>query len=183
VRDDANVTLLRDEVAIIAYNVHEELTVEGRPVALDAADASTWVRRGGRWVCALHTESIAGDPFGRDRKPAEQPAPRAERSAPDDERAIRDFIDTWISASEADDLPKVLSLMADDVVFMVPGREPFGKEEFEKNARAMRGRLHAVAAAPEGGRRLAARARRQSARAGRAARLKLVNRGVDLTRE
>jgi len=23
------------------------------------------VRRGGRWLCAAHTESIAGDPFGR----------------------------------------------------------------------------------------------------------------------
>jgi len=47
--------------------VHEELTVEGKPVTLDAADASTWVRRDGRWVCALHTESLRGDPFGRDR--------------------------------------------------------------------------------------------------------------------
>jgi hypothetical protein len=28
------------------------------------------VRRGGRWVCALHTEAIAGDPYGRDRRPA-----------------------------------------------------------------------------------------------------------------
>ena len=34
----------------------------------DAADASTWVRRNGRWVCALHTESLKGDPFGRDRR-------------------------------------------------------------------------------------------------------------------
>lgn len=47
--------------------MHEELTVDGKRVALDAADASTWVRRNGRWVCALHTESLAGDPFGRDR--------------------------------------------------------------------------------------------------------------------
>jgi hypothetical protein len=29
------------------------------------ADASPWVQRDRRWVCALHTESIAGDPFGR----------------------------------------------------------------------------------------------------------------------
>ena len=59
---------VRDDVAILAYNVHEELTVDGRRVKLDAADASTWVRRDGRWLCALHTESITGDPFGRDRK-------------------------------------------------------------------------------------------------------------------
>jgi uncharacterized protein DUF4440 len=66
--DDAQVHLLGDDVAILAYNVHEELTVDGKLVALDAADASTWVRRNGRWVCALHTESLKGDPFGRDRR-------------------------------------------------------------------------------------------------------------------
>ena len=65
---DAEVRELRDDVAILAYKVHEELTVDGRPVKLDAADASTWVRRDGQWRCALHTESIAGDPFGRDRR-------------------------------------------------------------------------------------------------------------------
>lgn len=64
---DPEVRQIRDDVAILAYKVHEELTVDGKPVKLDAADASTWVRRDGRWLCALHTESIAGDPFGRDR--------------------------------------------------------------------------------------------------------------------
>lgn len=67
--DDAEVRLLGDEVAVLAYNVHEELTVEGKPVTIDAADASTWVRRDGRWVCAMHSESLKGDPFGRDRVP------------------------------------------------------------------------------------------------------------------
>lgn len=47
--------------------VNERLTVDGKPLKLEAADASTWVRRGERWVCALHTEAITGDPFGRDR--------------------------------------------------------------------------------------------------------------------
>ena len=67
--DDVQVSLLGDDVAIVAYQVREKLTVEGKPVTLVAADSSAWVRRGGRWVCALHTESIAGDPFGRDRNP------------------------------------------------------------------------------------------------------------------
>jgi uncharacterized protein (TIGR02246 family) len=48
----------------------------------------------------------------------------------DDERAIRSLIDTWMEASKAGDLKTVLSLMTDDVVFMVPGKEPFGKAEF-----------------------------------------------------
>jgi uncharacterized protein (TIGR02246 family) len=47
-----------------------------------------------------------------------------------DERAIRELVDTWLAASKAGDLPKVLSLMAEDVIFMVPGHEPFGKEAF-----------------------------------------------------
>lgn len=66
--EDAEVLQLRDDVAVLAYKVHEELTVDDKPVTLDAADASTWVRRDGRWLCALHTESIVGDPFGRDRR-------------------------------------------------------------------------------------------------------------------
>ena len=55
----------------------------------------------------------------------------------DDERAIRDMVATWMTASQAGDLDTVLGLMADDVVFMVPGREPFGKAEFAAISRGM----------------------------------------------
>jgi hypothetical protein len=55
------------DVAILAYEVHEELTVDGQHVSIDAADASTWIHRDGRWVCALHAEALTGDPYGRDR--------------------------------------------------------------------------------------------------------------------
>ena len=48
----------------------------------------------------------------------------------EDERAIRDLVATWMTASQAGDTAAVLSLMADDVIFQVPGREPFGKEAF-----------------------------------------------------
>jgi len=65
--DDVQIRLLSDDSAVLAYTVHEALTVDGQRVAIDAADASAWVRRDGQWLCALHTESIAGDPFGRDR--------------------------------------------------------------------------------------------------------------------
>jgi uncharacterized protein (TIGR02246 family) len=47
-----------------------------------------------------------------------------------DEHAIRQLVDTFLAASQKDDLETVLSLLADDVIFMVPGREPFGKKEF-----------------------------------------------------
>jgi len=63
-----NVIFPSDDVAVIAYTVTEKLTVDGTPLTLQAADASTWVRRDGHWLCALHTESVLGDPFGRDRK-------------------------------------------------------------------------------------------------------------------
>jgi uncharacterized protein (TIGR02246 family) len=56
-----------------------------------------------------------------------------------DERAIRELIDNWMTASRAGDTATVLSLMADDVVFMVPGREPFGKQTFAANSRSMDG--------------------------------------------
>ena len=56
----------------------------------------------------------------------------------DDERAIRELVETWMEASRAGDTTAVLELMTDDVVFMVPGHEPFGKEEFRQNSEMMR---------------------------------------------
>lgn len=48
----------------------------------------------------------------------------------DDEKAIRQTVETWMTATRAGDIATVLTLMTDDVVFMVPGHEPFGKEAF-----------------------------------------------------
>jgi uncharacterized protein (TIGR02246 family) len=56
----------------------------------------------------------------------------------DDERAIRELVATWMAASEAGDHDTVLSLMTDDVLFMVPGAEPFGKEAFAAASRGQR---------------------------------------------
>jgi len=56
-----------------------------------------------------------------------------------DEQAIRELVKKWMAASKAGDTATVLSLMADDVMFMVPGREPFGKEEFTSAAKGMKG--------------------------------------------
>jgi uncharacterized protein (TIGR02246 family) len=55
----------------------------------------------------------------------------------DDERAIRELVAKWMAASKAGDLATVLGLMAEDVLFMVPGREPFGKAEFAAGSKAM----------------------------------------------
>ena len=47
-----------------------------------------------------------------------------------DEQAIRDLVNTWLEASKKGDSQTLLSLLADDVIFITPGREPFGKEAF-----------------------------------------------------
>ena len=51
---DVQVRLVSEDVAIVAYKVKESLIVEGRPLSLEAADSSTWIRSNGRWLCAHH---------------------------------------------------------------------------------------------------------------------------------
>jgi hypothetical protein len=61
VKGEMQARMLSGDVGIVAYEIHQELNVHGHLVTVDATDASTWVKRDGRWRCALHTESIAGD--------------------------------------------------------------------------------------------------------------------------
>jgi uncharacterized protein (TIGR02246 family) len=56
----------------------------------------------------------------------------------DDEREIRELVETWMDASRRGDTAAVLELMTDDVLFITPGREPFGKEQFRSISEAMR---------------------------------------------
>jgi uncharacterized protein (TIGR02246 family) len=55
-----------------------------------------------------------------------------------DERQIRKLIDSWIAASNARNLPALMDMMTDDVVFMTPGRAPFGKAEFAADSQRMK---------------------------------------------
>ena len=50
--------------------------------------------------------------------------------AHDDKQAIREAVDKWLAASKTGDLSIMLNLVADDVLFIVPGKEPFGKDAF-----------------------------------------------------
>jgi hypothetical protein len=61
------IRFLTDDIAIVAYPVTERVVVDGATLPIEANDSSVWVRRDGQWRCALHTESLAGDPFGRDK--------------------------------------------------------------------------------------------------------------------
>jgi uncharacterized protein (TIGR02246 family) len=54
----------------------------------------------------------------------------------DDKQNIRQSVDTWLAASKKGDLSTMLDLLADDVLFIVPGKEPFGKDEFAAANRA-----------------------------------------------
>jgi hypothetical protein len=58
---------LCDDTVAISYGVHEDLKVDGKPVQLDAFDMSVWKQAENGWTCVLHTESLKGDAFGRDR--------------------------------------------------------------------------------------------------------------------
>jgi uncharacterized protein (TIGR02246 family) len=56
-----------------------------------------------------------------------------------DEQEIRQLVSTWMTASMAGDTDTVLSLMSDDVVFLVPGRPPMRKADFAAVAKEQTG--------------------------------------------
>jgi len=58
-----------------------------------------------------------------------------------DELAIRNLVDTWCRATEAGDVDALAPLMADDMVFLTPGGEPFGKREFLEASRQSAGNV------------------------------------------
>ena len=47
-----------------------------------------------------------------------------------DEEQIRDLVARWMEASKAGDVQGVLDLVTDDVVFLLPGRDPMRRDEF-----------------------------------------------------
>lgn len=56
-----------------------------------------------------------------------------------DEAEIRQLVSTWMTASQAGDVETVLSLMSDEVVFLVPGQSPMRKADFAAAARTQAG--------------------------------------------
>jgi len=56
-----------------------------------------------------------------------------------DEQQIRDVVAHWMQATKAGDIDTVLSLMTEDAIFLVPGREPMRKAEFAEISRAQAG--------------------------------------------
>ena len=63
-----------------------------------------------------------------------------------EEQAIRAVVATWMDATAAGDVSRVLELMADDVVYLGPGRPPMrGKAEFAAAMHSMEGRVEPAA--------------------------------------
>ena len=59
-----------------------------------------------------------------------------------EKQKIRDLISLWMAASAEGDTEQVLSLMAEDVVFLMPGRSPMrGREAFAAASNAARGQV------------------------------------------
>ena len=58
-----------------------------------------------------------------------------------DEREIRTVHSIWIDAVNAGDLARLLTLVAEDVVFLTPGQAPFGREGFSSNFRTAHQRM------------------------------------------
>ena len=57
----------------------------------------------------------------------------------DDEQEIRQLVSTWMAATKSGDVEQVLSLIADDAVFLVPGQPVMRKADFAIAARAQSG--------------------------------------------
>jgi len=57
----------------------------------------------------------------------------------DDECAIRELMAAWMAASQAGDVDTVLGFTTEDVVFMVPASEPFGREIMAKGLQRLKG--------------------------------------------
>ena len=61
--EDVEVTVPTPDVAIIAYKVHQKVTMDGKSQNLHAADSSTWIRGSAGWECHAHSETmLTGNP-------------------------------------------------------------------------------------------------------------------------
>lgn len=55
---DVDVVFPSDDVAVIAYKVHQTGVLKGKTMDMNCADSTTWVRDGSDWKVVLHTETI-----------------------------------------------------------------------------------------------------------------------------
>lgn len=70
--DNMQVQAIANDVAVLGYTIKLDMDVEGKPTTMNCAESSTWIKQDGKWLCALHSESPIGDPFGRDKQAGKQ---------------------------------------------------------------------------------------------------------------
>ncbi len=46
-----------EDVAVLAYQVEQKAEMKGKKTDTKMSASSTWVKKGGSWVCVIHTES------------------------------------------------------------------------------------------------------------------------------
>lgn len=56
--DNAEIHQVGPDTAVIAYKVHSTVLKDKESKTIDAVDASTWIRRDNKWLCAMHTETV-----------------------------------------------------------------------------------------------------------------------------
>lgn len=59
---EPEVRMLAPDLAVIAYEIRSKFRTGGEEKTIVAVDSSTWVRRNGRWACAMHSETEKQDP-------------------------------------------------------------------------------------------------------------------------
>ena len=59
--DKVEVSAPAPNVAIIAYEVRQDVTMDGKRAELRAADSSTWVKGANGWECHAHSETFLTD--------------------------------------------------------------------------------------------------------------------------
>lgn len=55
--DNVEVRLVNPETAIVAYQLETKFNHQGEERDINVVDTSTWIKRGNKWTCAMHTET------------------------------------------------------------------------------------------------------------------------------
>ena len=59
--DDLEVVFPANDVAVVAYKVHQTGDIKGEKMDMRCADTSTWVKQDGDWKCSAHSETVLED--------------------------------------------------------------------------------------------------------------------------
>ena len=67
---DVEVSFPVKDTAIIAYKVRQKGAMGGKHYDMECVDSTTWIKSDGKWLSAIHTETMLGDQVSGDKKKA-----------------------------------------------------------------------------------------------------------------